>query len=134
MTQYYRIEKAEFKDVNLDFLIDDLDLITSRDENENLLSSGEVPRFSDDATDEPIFSTMVDIEIQFLTDSNPDLDPTQFRSMIPSWVIEYNWIDNIIWINPDSMRPRRKNYISRNSRKKRLCNKNKKSLFGIHQN
>ena len=101
MTQYYRIEKAEFKDVNLDFLIDDLDLITSRDENENLLSSGEVPRFSDDATDEPIFSIMVDIEIQFLTDSNPDLDPTQFRSMIPSWVIEYNWIDNTIWINPD---------------------------------
>ena len=87
-------------------MIDDLDLITKRDDKDNLLTSGEVPRFSDEATDEPIYSTMVEIEIQFLTDDNPDLDPTNFNSFFPAWVLnsqnpsKTGWIDRKIWINP----------------------------------
>ena len=106
MSQYYRTELAEFKDDNLDFLIDDLDLITKRDDKDNLLTSGEVSRFSDEATDDPIYSTMVEIEIQFLTDDNPDLDPTTFTSFFPVWVLnsqnpsKTGWIDRKIWINP----------------------------------
>ena len=107
MSQYYRTELAEFKDDNLDFLIDDLDLITKRDDKDNLLTSGEVPRFSDEATDDPIYSTMVEIEIQFLTDDNPDLDPTSFNSFFDAWVLnsqnadkKTGWIDRKIWIDP----------------------------------
>ena len=96
MSQYYRTELAEFKDDNLDFLIDDLDLITKRDDKDNLLTSGEVPRFSDEATDDPIYSTMVEIEIQFLTDDNPDLDPTSFQYALTQSALTISWTDSDI--------------------------------------
>lgn len=104
MSRFYRIEKPEFKDVDLDFLIDDLDLITLRDDNDNLLPSG-------DLANAPVYSTMVEVEIQFLTDNNPDLDPTTFKSFLPAWVIENSWIDNTLWIHPDCWEDMKGTYL-----------------------
>ena len=58
LSAYYRSDVSGFEDISLDFLIDDLDLITPAFE-----PSGIVNRTYD------VFSTMVEIEVQFMDDN-----------------------------------------------------------------
>ena len=95
LSYYYRTEVSGFEGVSLDFLIDDLDLITPP-----LEKSGIVDMDTELSETEKIFSTMVEIEVQFMDDNREGLAISIFRAFFSSFVVKDSWVDNKIWIDP----------------------------------
>ena len=89
LSVYYQREVAGFSGISLDFLIDDLDLISPKEGPSGIVSNDEV------------FSTMVQLEFQFMTDD--ELDVAIFTSFMNSFVVTNEWVDHIIWTNPSCL-------------------------------
>ena len=45
-----------------------------------------------------VFSTIVELEFQYMTDEN--LDIAIFTSFLKTFVVKQAWVDNKIWTNP----------------------------------
>jgi hypothetical protein len=88
LSVYYRREVSAFEGISLDFLIDDLDLNTPPLESSGLVTSNEV------------FSTMVEIEVQFMDDNRDGLAISIFRAFFSSFIVKDGWVDNTLWIDP----------------------------------
>ena len=89
LSVYYQREVAGFEQISLDFLIDDLDLITPEGEPSGIVSNDE------------LFSTMVELEFQFMTDD--ELDVSVFTLFMTSFVVRNEWVDHTIWTNPSCL-------------------------------
>ena len=89
LSVYYQREVAGFAEISLDFLIDDLDLITPEGEPSGIVSN------------EELFSTMVELEFQFMTDD--ELDVVIFTGFMSSFVVSNEWVDHTIWTNPSCL-------------------------------
>ena len=75
-------------------MIDDLDRITPLRENSGIVNN-----------DNEVFSTMVELEIQFMADTTEGLEISIFRSFLSTYIAKdgTSWVDNTLWIDPDCL-------------------------------